>query len=162
MGVTTISTRLKPHPITTYALLDRQGQMPIRIAYTHQIGWWNPMPGRDLRNVGGLQGHGTDMLWMTGIAPAPPDDAPDSEGGVCSEAPKLRMLVTEAVAVEMKIGNHTTVVTKDLYPEGLCRWLRPGGEVSREAVLAANRLGYRIAGVHTFGDKAIWTMFDVF
>lgn len=162
MGVTTISTRLKPHPITTYAQLDRQGQMPIRIAYTHQIGWWNPMPARDLRNMGGLQGHGTDMLWMTGIATAPPDDAPDSEGGVCSEAPKLRQIVTDVVAREMKVGDQTTIVTKDLYPEGLCRWLQPGGEVSREAVLAANRLGYRIAGVHTFGDKGIGTMFDAF
>ena len=163
MGVTTISTRLKSHPITTYAFLDRQGLLPIRMAYTHQIGWWNPMPGRDLRNMGGLQGHGTDMIWMTGIATAPPDDAPDSEGGVCSEAPKLRQLVTDVVAREMTIGNKTTVVTKDLYPDtGLCRWLQPGGEVSRETVLAANRLGYRIAGVHTFGDKAIGTMFDAF
>ncbi|MDA2934277.1 amidohydrolase family protein [Acidobacteria bacterium AH-259-D05] len=162
MGVTLISTRLKPLPLTAYALMDRKGEMPIRIAYTHQIGWWNPLPARDLWNVGGLQGHGTDMLWMTGIAPAPPDDATDSEGGVCSEAPKLRMLVTDVVAKEMRIGNQTTVVTKDLYPEGLCRWLRPGGEVSREAVLAANRLGYRIAGVHTFGDKGVGTMFDAF
>ncbi len=162
MGVTTISTRLKPEDITTFSLLDRKGELPIRIAYTHQIGWWNPMPERDLWNVGGLEGHGTDMIWMVGIAPAPPDDAPDSEGGVCSEAPKLRMVVTDAVAREIKLGNQTTLVTKDIYPEGLCRWLRPGGEVSREAVLAANRLGYRIAGVHTFGDKGIATMFDAF
>ncbi|MBI4482430.1 MAG: amidohydrolase family protein [Acidobacteria bacterium] len=164
MGVTMISTRLKPVDITAYALLDRKGEMPIRIAYTHQIGWWNPMADRDLWNVGGLQGHGTDMLWMTGIAPAPPDDAPDEEGGVCSEAPKLRSLVTDVVAREMKIGDRTTLVTKDLYPEypGLCRWLVPGGEVSREAVLAANRLGYRIAGVHTYGDKGITSMFDTF
>ena len=120
------------------------------------------MPGRDLRNMGGLQGHGTDMMWMIGIAPAPPDDAIDSEGGVCSEAPKLRQIVTDVVAREMKVGDQTTIVTKDLYPEGLCRWLQPGGEVSREAVLAANRLGYRIAGVHTYGDKGVGTMFDAF
>ncbi|MBI4481298.1 MAG: amidohydrolase family protein [Acidobacteria bacterium] len=164
MGVTTISTRLNPVDITAYSLLDRKGGMPVRMAYTHQIGWWNPMPERDLRNVGGLQGHGTDMIWMTGISPAPPDDAPDSEGGVCSEAPKLRHLVTDKAVEEMKLGNRTTLVTKDLYPDGhgLCRWLRPGGEVSREAVLAANKLGYRIAGVHTFGDKGIGSMFDAF
>jgi len=112
--------------------------------------------------MGGLQGHGTDMMWMIGIAPAPPDDAVDSEGGVCSEAPKLRQIVTDVVARQMKVGDQTTIVTKDLYPEGLCRWLQPGGEVSREAVLVANRLGYRIAGVHTYGDKGVGTMLDAF
>ena len=162
MGVTVISTRLKPQYITPLSLLDRQGGMPIRIAYSHQIAWWNPMPERDLMNMGGLQGHGTDMLWMTGMAPSPPDDAPDSEGGVCSEAPKIRELVTDVVARELQIGDRTHLVTKDLYPDGLCRWLQPGGEVSRQAVVAANRLGYRIAGVHTYGDKGILTMLDAF
>ncbi|MBI4483105.1 MAG: amidohydrolase family protein [Acidobacteria bacterium] len=164
-GVTTISTRLAADDMTTYAHLDRQGEMPIRIAYTHQIGWWNPMPERSLKNLGGLQNHGTDMLWLTGISPAPPDDAPDSEGGTCSAAPKLRLIVTDAVAKELTIGDKTkTVVSKDLYPEGpgLCRWRQPGGEVSEAAVLAANRLGYRIAGVHTFGDEGIGDMLDSF
>ena len=104
MGVTTVATRLKAADITTYADLDRRGQLPIRIAYIHQIGWWNPMPDRDLWNMGGLQNHGTDMLWLTGITPSPPDDAVDSEGGVCSTAPKLRSIVTDAVAKEISRG----------------------------------------------------------
>jgi predicted amidohydrolase YtcJ len=138
--------------------------MPIRIAYVHQIGWWNPMPDRDLSNVGGLQNHGTDMLWLTGITPSPPDDAVDSEGGVCSAAPKLRQIVTDVVAKEMDFGDERTVVTKDLYTDGpgLCRWRLPGGGVSEEAILAANRLGYRIAGTHTFGDLAIKDQLDVY
>lgn len=162
MGVTTISTWLGPIDITDYSILDSKGEMPIRMAYTHRIGWWNPMPERDLWNMGNLQGHGTDMIWMVGIVVAPPDDSAESEGGVCSEAPKLRMLNTEMVAKEMKIGDKNVIVTKDLYPKGLCRWLEVGGEVSRQAVLAANKLGYRIAGVHTFGDKGIGTMLDAF
>lgn len=161
-GVTTIVTRLFANDITAYSLLDRQGEMPIRIAYLHRIAWWNPMPERDLRNMGGLEGHGTDMLWMTGIAPAPPDDAPDEEGGVCTEAPKLRALVTDVTARRIKIGEWEQLVSKDLYPNGLCRWREPGGEVSLEAVVAGNKLGYRVAGVHTYGDEGILDMFDAF
>ena len=85
--------------VKTVAAKAKERGMPIRIAYTHQIGWWNPMPDRDLWNMGGLQNHGTDMLWLTGITPSPPDDAVDSEGGVCSAAPKLRSIVTDVVAV---------------------------------------------------------------
>ena len=144
IGVTTLSTRLKGNELTAYGLLDRAGELPLRLGYSHEIGRSNPFLERDLKRFGNLQGHGTERLWLIGISIGKPDgNGPGSRGNVCATPPKRVML------------------EGDIYPEGLCEWDLPG-EPGADAVLVANRYGYRVSGVHTFGDKGYLMMLDAF
>ncbi len=144
IGVTTLSTRLKGNEVTAYGLLDRAGELPLRLGYSHEIGRSNPFLERDLKRFGNLQGHGTEWMWMIGISIGKPDgDGPGSRGNVCATPPKKVML------------------PGDIYPEGLCEWDLPG-EPGADAVLVVNRYGYRVSGVHTFGDKGFLMMLDAF
>ncbi len=147
MGVTTLSTRLKGGEITAYGQLDQAGELPLRLPYSHEIGRGNPFLERDLKRFGNLQGHGTDWLWLIGISVGIPDGngpgASAGGGANCASMPKREML------------------PNDYWPEGICFWEIPGF-MGAEAVLVANRYGYRVAGVHTFGDKAYSMMLDAF
>jgi hypothetical protein len=147
IGVTTLSTRLAGYEITAYGLLDRSGELPLRLAYAHEIGRANPFLERQLKRFGNLEGHGTDRMWMVGITVDNPDGygprvpTPDDGGRVgeisCVTLPKREIL------------------PNDLYPEeGLCVWDLPD-HPGPDAPLIANRYGYRITGLHTFGDKGI-------
>ncbi|MEE2821420.1 MAG: amidohydrolase family protein [Acidobacteriota bacterium] len=139
LGITTLSSRFNGGEITAYAQLDRNGQLPLRLAYTHEVGRRNVFLERDLKRFGGIQGHGTDRMWLIGISIGNPDgDPPGSPGGGgnCTTIPKLIML------------------PNDLYPNGNCFWDDVPGDTSREAPAIVNRFNYRVAGVHNLGDKA--------
>jgi hypothetical protein len=141
MGVTTVSSRLGGSYISAFSYMDQQGQLPLRMAYSHEVGRYNPFLERYLRRFGGLQGHGTDRMWMIGLSIANPDGDPPA-------APHGRG------------GNNCTTVAKlnvrpdDVYPQGQCYWDEPD-DPSAEAPVIANRYGYRISGVHNIGDKAV-------
>ena len=66
IGVTTLSTRLRGTEITAHGQLAQRGELPLRLAYSHEIGRWNPFIERDLKRFGNLEGHGTEWLWMIG------------------------------------------------------------------------------------------------
>ncbi|MEE2821717.1 MAG: amidohydrolase family protein [Acidobacteriota bacterium] len=147
IGVTTISTRLAGYEITSYGLLDRNGELPLRLAYAHEVGRANPFLERHLKRFGNLEGHGTDRMWIVGITIDNPDGygpripTPDDGGRVgeisCGTLPKREIL------------------PNDLYPdEEFCVWDLPD-HPGPNAALIANRYGYRITGLHTFGDKGI-------
>ncbi|MEE8160243.1 MAG: amidohydrolase family protein, partial [Acidobacteriota bacterium] len=148
MGVTTLSTRLRGTEITAHGLMEQRGELPLRIGYSHEMGRWNPAVERQLKRFGNLQGHGTDRLWLIGISVGISDgNGPPKEGGYG--------------------GDTCTTLTKrvilpgDLFPEGKCYWEQPS-DLSRETVLAASRMGYRIAGTHTLGDKGFLLVLDAF
>ena len=149
LGITTLSSRLKGNEITAYASLDRKGELPLRFPYTHELARWNPSFESYVKRLGNLQGHGTDRMWMIGLSVAIPDGNPAGPGGsaggsICSTLPKL-----------------VTNLPDDYFPEGICHWDQPG-DPTRETVLIANKMGYRIAGIHTFGDKGLEIMLDTF
>ena len=147
IGVTTLSTRLKGFEINAYGDLDRRGTLPLRLPYTHEVGRANPFMERDLKRFGNLQGHGTNHMWLIGISTPNPDGngpawvgdgglgTPTSGESSCTTLPKR----------EIRDNDH--------FPEGLCLWDLPD-DPGRDAVLIANKYGYRVAGVHNFGDKA--------
>jgi predicted amidohydrolase YtcJ len=149
IGVTTLSSRFRGTEISAYALLDRAKKLPIRIAYTHELARWNPYFERDLKRLGTLEGHGTDRLWMIGLSVGIPDGSPPGGGGaaggdVCSTLEKRERFPDDS-----------------FYPRGICYWEQPG-DPTKETVKIANRNGYRVAGVHTFGDKGLEIMLDTF
>lgn len=149
IGVTTLSSRFRGNEISAYAQLDREGKLPIRIAYTHEFARWNPYFDRDLKRLGNLQGHGTDRIWMIGMSVGIPDGSPPGGGGAAGGD------VCSTIQKQSKFPDDS------FYPNGICYWDQPG-DPTAESVMIANRNGYRIAGVHTFGDKGLETMLDTF
>ena len=144
IGVTTLSTRLKGSEINGYGLLERAGELPLRLGYSHEVGRENPYLDGDLKRLGNIQGHGTEWMWMIGISIGIPDgNGPAGAGRSCTTLEKIEILPT------------------DLYPEGMCFWDFPG-EPGADAILAANRYGYRISGTHTFGDKGFMMILDAY
>ena len=128
-----MASRLKAYHISAFSLLDRTGEIPLRIAYSPEMGRKNPFFERDVkRGLGCIQGHGTRNLWMVGISGVQPDSSPNS--GLCSTFRKINPR------------------PNDPYPEGRCAWEVPGN-VGRPTALAASRMGLRIGGTHTQGDK---------
>ncbi len=154
IGVTTLSTRLMGSEISAFTQLDRSGELPLRLAYSHEIGRNNPFLERLLKRLGNLQGHGTDRMWMIGISVGIPDGngpgygrdglgMPTSGESSCVSLPKREIL------------------PNDYFPEGICFWEIPGTP-GADSVAVANRYGYRVTGVHTFGDKAFLMMLDAY
>jgi hypothetical protein len=129
--------------------MDRQGQLPMRLAYSHEVGRLNQFLERYLRRFGGIQGHGTDRMWMIGISISGPDGdppgAPHGQGGNnCTTLSKVSKIELDAYG-----------------PEGGCRWDELG-DPSPEAPAIVNRYGYRISGVHNIGDKAVLLSLDAY
>ena len=154
VGVTTLSTRLKGREISAYSKLDREGQLPLRLAYSSELGRANPLMERDLKRMGNIEGHGTDWMWLIGITipnpdgngPRPPvnGEYPLSEGqSNCATIPKREIL------------------PNDLFPEGICFWDLPD-DLGYDTPAIANRYGYRIVGVHNFGDKSSLINLDAY
>ena len=154
VGVTTLSTRLKGREISAYSKLDREGQLPLRLAYSSELGRANPLMERDLKRMGNIEGHGTDRMWLIGITipnpdgtgPQPPVDGEYSlsEGqSSCATIPKREIL------------------PNDLFPEGICFWDLPD-DLGYDTPAIANRYGYRIVGVHNFGDKSSLINLDAY
>ena len=70
-GITTWSSVISPLvSLNVYSNLDRKGEMPIRLAYTHDTGRTNfPYAIGFYERLGDMAGHGTDYLWNIGVGP---------------------------------------------------------------------------------------------
>ena len=122
IGVTTLSTRLRGNEITAHGQLEQRGELPLRLAYSHEIGRWNPLFERDLKRFGNLEGHGTERLWLIGISVGIPDgNGPGSGGDSCTTLEKREIL------------------PNDVFPDGMCYWEQPD-DPSRETVLTAKQI----------------------
>ncbi len=145
LGHTTFSSRLDANQTRAYILLDLQGQMPMRLAFGHEVGRLNPYFERDMRRgVAALPGYGTDRVWLNAISVGIPDIAiRDGGWAICSTFPKLKPL------------------PDDIYKDGLCFWEDP--EDPTEATIEElTRLGFRVANIHTYGDKGLELAVDLF
>ena len=147
MGITTLSTRLQGNEISAYHLLDQNGELPLRLPYSHEIGRGNPFLERDLKRFGNLQGHGTDMMWMIGVSGGIPDGTgPGTSPGAG----------TDCVSLQKR-----EILPNDYWETGMCFW-DIAGDPGADAMIVANRYGYRTSGVHTFGDQAYMRILDAF
>ena len=134
VGITTFSTRLRSRDARAYRLLDQQGEMPLRLAFGHEVGRWNPMFDRDMkRMMTDITGYGTDKIWLNSISIGIPDIAPTRGGEVCSQWQKIRTL------------------PGDNFPGGYCLMDTPG-DPTIETIRLIHQYGYRIGNTHTYGD----------
>jgi len=145
IGVTTLSTRLSGHEISGYARLARNNELPLRLAVSHDgVGRWNPLFEWYLGRLGNIQGFGyKDRMWIIGLSVGIPDAGP--EGGlVASRAPKINPLPTDNTG-----------------KDSVFFW-EAEGDPTPEHIQIANRYGYRITGVHSFGDRAYEGMLEAY
>jgi predicted amidohydrolase YtcJ len=138
IGVTTWSSSIAPlNALMVLSAMDRQGQLPIRLAYSNSQGLTAfPLPGGMYTRMGDLAGHGTDMLWNVGMSPTSTDGAYPT---ICTNLPAPPEIKTREVC-------YFDPDRPELY--------RQAG--TRGAVGAR----HRIAGAHTEGDRSADAFLD--
>lgn len=125
-GITTWSSSLGSEAITAFNWLDRRGEMPIRLGYTHEPSIRdNPAGEGFAARLGVLTGNGTPFVWLIGLSPGSTDS---SYPGVCT---------TIDARPEIKAREDCRLV------RGGTRW-RSGYEAVKQ--------GHRISGTHSAGD----------
>ena len=123
-GVTTWASKLTGDQHAAFSLLDRRGEMPIRLAYA-----LDDLTAEAAEIIpAGLEGTGTPYLWMTGIYGGSADS--DMAGPMCSTIP---------------------LVPRDFGLRGPQCSLQPGSEMW-DTLYAALFRGFRIGGFHNHGD----------
>ena len=143
LGHTTFASRLAPYEIRAFRHLEMTGELPTRVAYGMEVGRSNPFFERDMRRaVEVIPGHGSDMVWMSGITLRALDGSLP-EGDICSSFPKVKVL------------------EDDVFPEGWCRWDEPD-QPDAQTVRILARLGYRVSTMHTYGDGALARAVNLF
>jgi predicted amidohydrolase YtcJ len=125
-GVTTWASKLDATAHAAFTLLDRQGEMPIRLAYSVE----DITPEVAAIMPANVEGTGSPYLWMTGIYGGSADG--DVAGPMCSTIP---------------------LVPKDFgLTQQQCSLTPGSGHWNR--LYAAVRRGFRIGGFHNHGDLA--------
>jgi predicted amidohydrolase YtcJ len=127
-GVTTWSAPVEPvNPLKAYAHLDRNGEMPIRFAYSHAMGAAFSQPPGFYEQLGDSAGNGTPHLWNIGA----------STGAIDGAYPRL--CTTIEARPEVKALEE-------------CR--AASGSFMRGVLHAMVRSRLRLSGIHVAGDGA--------
>jgi predicted amidohydrolase YtcJ len=126
-GVTTWSSSLPTaKAMSGFTTLDRAGEMPIRFAYSHRMGAsGSAQPDEFYKRSGDTHGHGTDYLWMIGVA----------LGSLDSSYPR-----------------HCTTIDA---PEKIKTRERCEADRDYKVMRAAVQAGHRISGTHVYGDGVV-------
>jgi predicted amidohydrolase YtcJ len=148
MGITTISSRLPPYSISTYAALERSGEMPLRMAYNHQVANDSPDPIAIIGRLGDLTGAGTEHLWFNGLSPTNIDGIASMAWG-CLDRHYLQEHPRFPLWRHRLWG-----------PHGECTLTSPAFS-DRALVVGAVRLGHRVTGMHVGGDRSMDEFLDL-
>ena len=149
-GLTTVSSRLQPNHLAAYSWLHARGEMPTRMAYTLETAARNPNTQGTISRLVGLQGGsgknmwgaGDDKLWMIGLSPLSIDSVPGIAGS-CINKPYPREAPDFPLWLHQFYG-----------PNGLCRLTDPDYN-DIELLRGAAKYGFRVAGMHSGGDRGI-------
>ena len=155
-GLTTVSTRLAPNELTGYAWLRARDELPVRMAFTMESSARSQYPEALVARMAGFQGGsgmnmwgmGDDKLWTIGMSPISIDSVP-SIGGSCISKPYPREVPDFPLWLHQLYG-----------PNGLCR-LEDSNYRTVDELRAAAKYGFRIAGMHTGGDRGIDQFLDI-
>ena len=155
-GLTTVSARMDPDSVAAYGWLHAKGEMPIRMAYTMETAARSVVPEAIVSRMVGFQGGsgdrmwgmGDDMLWTVGLSLISIDSTPGLAGS-CVSKPYPR-----------EAKNFFLWRYQFYGPNGLCR-LTDANYRDADLVKAAAKYGFRIAGMHTGGDRGIDDFFDL-
>jgi predicted amidohydrolase YtcJ len=155
-GLTTVSVRLDPDSVAAYGWLNAKNEMPIRMAYTMETAARSVVPEAIVSRMVGIQGGsgnrmwglGDDMLWTVGLSLISIDSTPGLAGS-CVSKPYPR-----------EAKNFFLWRYQFYGPNGLCR-LTDANYRDADLLKAAAKYGFRIAGMHTGGDRGIDDFFNI-
>jgi predicted amidohydrolase YtcJ len=147
-GVTTVSTRLPQEAVKAYQMLIDRGEMSLRMGYGREEVFGtvkNPMV--DLKQFQGLVGTGTDMFWVTSVAPTAVDGASTR---ACTN--QKRISAFGAIDQWWPLGQCHT----DAEFNGAARRSSAiSGNYFREWTMSQGALGIRFANTHVAGDRSV-------
>jgi predicted amidohydrolase YtcJ len=156
-GITTVSSRVVPGDLAAYSLLERRGELPVRMAYTSEAVARDANAESTFARIVGIQGGsgkdmwstGNDWLWTIGVAASFSIDSISQIGGACVRKPYPRE------AREFPLWLH------QFYgPNGLCRLDDPNYDDANGLWLAA-KYGFRSVATHAAGDRGIDQYLDL-
>jgi len=132
-GVTTWSSFLPTAKVMSgFVLLDRAAEMPIRFAYSHQMGSAGfPQAAGFYERLGNIAGHGTDYLWTIGVALSPLD------------------------------GSYPEHCTSIQAAERVKSREKCEAEAQYRIMRAAVRAGLRMSGTHAYGEGSVDKFLDI-
>ena len=151
-GLTTVATRLDTESLRVYQLLDQRKEMPVRLAYAHQMAAYHPLAETIFRRIPGRAGHGTPWLWLSGATMLNIEGTRGPQlGAACIHGTYPREAVNFPAWLEQPWG-----------PHGYCKLTgNPDDTVLRDALLAAARLGWPISNIHLNGDRSLDDYMDI-
>ncbi len=117
-------------------LYRKEGELPVRVRFTHEFFRKNAKYLVDLRRLGNLSGIGDDWLKIIGTGPQQVDGG-SIQGAIYRSRPKFRTMGNDAYGLYGK--NYW-----DTYPPGYVE----------QSIIEAARHGWNITGLHTYGDAS--------
>lgn len=159
-GVTTVSTRLDPTSIETYQLLDKRGELPVRLAYGLEAAFGNP----DFSMKGIKIGEGSNGVWLNSVTASGIDGA---GARMCIDLPR-----DAAAAAESEQGSLMGLAAvASWWPRGQCHMDIEYSGGTRGARLSGNyyadwyrqvaQEGLRSANTHVSGDGSYTRLLNV-
>jgi predicted amidohydrolase YtcJ len=156
-GLTTVSSRLVPGDVAAYSLLERKGELPIRMAYTSEIVSRNANADGTFSRIVGIQGGkgkqiwgaGNHWMWLIGVAATFSIDSIANIGGACVRNTYPREARDFPLWLHQFYGAN-----------GLCRLDNPNYDDAEGLWLAA-KYGFRSVATHAAGDRGIDQYLDV-
>ena len=147
-GHTTISTKMRMNGIDSYKLLEKQGKQPVRLGYG--LGW--DFFG-SVEDMGGLQkfadqvGTGTDMNWVSSVAPSSVDGASTR---ACTNQKRDKEF--GPIDQWFPVGQ---CHTDSEYRGGSNRPSNISGNYFQEWIMAMPKYHLRLANDHVAGDRSV-------
>ncbi|MBI4446343.1 MAG: amidohydrolase family protein [Acidobacteria bacterium] len=158
-GVTTVSTRLADYSIEAYKLLEKRGEMPVRLAYGFQSAFDTPDVNR-WKNKKLLEG--SDVFWLNSLSSGMVDGAGFSS---CTDIKRNDKAIDDPEAFGI-LGLDSKNPMAEWYPRGWCHLdiEYRGGPKGRAAAIKGNYFsdwladvadaGLRSANTHVEGDAS--------
>jgi predicted amidohydrolase YtcJ len=147
-GHTTISTKMRMNGIEAYKLLERQGTQPVRLGYG--LGWdfFGSVEAMDqLQQFANQIGSGTDMNWVTSVAPSSVDGASTR---ACTNMKRDREF--GPIDQWFPVGQ---CHTDSEYRGGSNRPAAIAGNYFQDWIMAMPRFNLRLANDHVAGDRSV-------
>jgi len=147
-GLTTVSTRLPQEIVKAYQMLASQGKMTLRVGYgREEVFGTLKDPMNDLKQFQGLVGSGTDMFWITSVAPTAVDGASTR---ACTN--QKRVSAYGAIDAWWPLGQ---CHTDNEFNGAARRSSTISGNYFREWTMNQGRYGVRFANTHVAGDRSV-------
>ncbi|HWP84285.1 MAG TPA: amidohydrolase family protein, partial [Terriglobia bacterium] len=152
-GLTTVATRVDWDALRAYMLLDREGRMPLRLAFATEFGAYSPQTDVLFRRMNLAPGFGSPWLWMSGATTGTVEYGSGPANGDACIHGKYSHEAAETFPnwKEMPWGE-----------SGDCRMTSgPNAKVLRDFFINAARSGWNISNIHINGDKGLDDYMDL-